>query len=115
VCGGRDFQDRQSVERALHALWTHCVDTEFMVVAGDARGADEFALDWAGQRAEQDVKHAEFVANWSQHPRAAGPIRNQRMIDEGKPDLVLAFPGGRGTEDMCRRARKAGIEVRRML
>jgi len=36
------------------------------------------------------------------------------MIDEGKPDLVLAFPGGRGTDDMVRRAEKAGIEVRRV-
>jgi Lhr-like helicase len=33
------------------------------------------------------------------------------MIDEGKPDLVIAFPGGRGTADMVGRARKAGIRV----
>lgn len=31
---------------------------------------------------------------------------------EAKPDLVIAFPGGRGTADMVRRARAAGIEVR---
>jgi hypothetical protein len=43
--------------------------------------------------------------------KAAGPIRNQRMIDEGKPDLVIAFPGGRGTADMVSRAKKAGIPV----
>ena len=33
------------------------------------------------------------------------------MLDEGKPDLVIAFPGGKGTADMARRAREAGIEV----
>jgi len=27
------------------------------------------------------------------------------------PDLVLAFPGGRGTADMVSRARKAGVRV----
>jgi hypothetical protein len=35
------------------------------------------------------------------------------MIDGGKPDLVITFPGGRGTADMVRRAEKAGIEVTR--
>lgn len=44
--------------------------------------------------------------------KAAGPIRNQRMLDEGKPDLVVAFPGGRGTADMVRRAKAAGVPVR---
>ena len=41
----------------------------------------------------------------------AGFVRNQRMIDEGKPDLCVAFPGGDGTADMVKRARAAGIEV----
>lgn len=45
---------------------------------------------------------------------AAGPIRNQHMLDIGKPDVVLAFPGGRGTEDMIRRAEKAGVPVKRI-
>lgn len=33
------------------------------------------------------------------------------MIDEGKPDIVVAFPGGRGTADMVRRARKAALAL----
>jgi hypothetical protein len=37
------------------------------------------------------------------------------MIDEGKPDLVIAFPGGRGAADMVSRAIKAGIRVERGL
>ncbi len=53
-----------------------------------------------------------YEADWHEHGRAAGPIRNARMIAEGRPDLVIAFPGGRGTADMVSRARKAGIEVR---
>ena len=50
-------------------------------------------------------------ADWAKHGRKAGPIRNQRMIDEGRPDLVVAFPGGTGTADMVERARVAGIRV----
>ena len=46
--------------------------------------------------------------------KSAGHIRNQVMLDKGKPDVVVAFPGGRGTADMVRRAEGAGIEVRRI-
>jgi len=52
-----------------------------------------------------------FPADWETHGKAAGPIRNQRMLDEGRPDLVVAFPGGRGTSDMVARAKRAGVEV----
>lgn len=52
-----------------------------------------------------------FPADWHRDGKAAGPIRNRRMLLEGMPDLVVAFPGGRGTADMVRRARAAGIEV----
>ena len=53
----------------------------------------------------------EYPADWQKHGRAAGPIRNQQMLDEGKPDLVVAFDGGRGTADMIARAEKAGVRV----
>lgn len=43
--------------------------------------------------------------------KAAGPIRNQRMLDDGKPDRVLAFPGGRGTANMVKLAKAAGVPV----
>ena len=52
-----------------------------------------------------------FQADWAGLGRKAGPIRNKLMLDEGKPDLVVAFPGGRGTAHMTRIARGAGIEV----
>ena len=57
-----------------------------------------------------------FPADWIRHGRAAGPIRNEQMLREGCPDLVVAFhddPGlGRGTADMVRRALAAGVPVR---
>jgi len=52
-----------------------------------------------------------FLANWRTHGKAAGPIRNQQMLDEGRPHLVVAFPGGTGTADMVRRAKAAGVPV----
>jgi formate dehydrogenase assembly factor FdhD len=32
-------------------------------------------------------------------------------LSKGKPDLVVAFPGGRGTADMVRKAQTAGVPV----
>jgi hypothetical protein len=33
------------------------------------------------------------------------------MLAEGKPEMVLAFPGGRGTANMVKQARSAGVSV----
>lgn len=116
VCGGRDFGDRDAVFRTLNELCGPCSDerplgtTELIVIHGACpTGADRWADEWV---MVEHSRFMEFPADWRTHGRAAGPIRNQRMLDEGKPDLVIAFPGGRGTADMVRRAKKAGVEVR---
>ncbi|HVM95122.1 MAG TPA: hypothetical protein VMT89_01980, partial [Candidatus Acidoferrales bacterium] len=57
------------------------------------------------------VKRLGFMADWRRNGRAAGPIRNQQMLTEGKPDLVVAFPGGRGTRDMVNKAKAANVAV----
>jgi hypothetical protein len=65
----------------------------------------------AGKWAEsQGVTVEAYPADWKKHGRAAGPIRNQRMLDEN-PDILVAFPGGKGTADMVARARKASLTV----
>lgn len=103
VCGGRDYRQPQRVYDALSSL-----DGVSLVIEGGARGADCFAAEWADKT---ETPHQQFVADWKAHGRAAGPIRNKRMLDEGKPDLVLAFPGGRGTANMMRQARDRGVRV----
>jgi hypothetical protein len=104
VCGGRNYSDRRRVDWVLGNFRTRMS----AVITGDATGADALARDWC---AERGVPLERFDADWRAHGRAAGPLRNQRMLDEGKPDLVLAFPGGRGTADMVRRADAAGVAV----
>lgn len=111
VCGGRDFRDRDAVSRALMPYRPQPITepSEHILIVGGASGADAIAEEWADV---WGMRKRVFPANWAVHGKAAGPIRNQRMIDEGKPDLVIAFPGGRGTADMIRRAKAAGIPVR---
>lgn len=106
VCGGRNFEDREALNEVLKRL--HQERRFAMVIAGGARGADTMAEWWAKATGLPcDV----YQADWTGLGRKAGPIRNQRMLDEGKPDLVVAFPGGRGTADMVRRGKEAGVEV----
>lgn len=50
-------------------------------------------------------------ADWRWHGKAAGPIRNKQMLDQHSPDLVIAFPGGRGAANMVALARAAGVPV----
>ena len=102
VCGGRKYDNYQRLAEVLGS-WkpTH-------IICGGAPGADYMASNYAvGCKIPQSV----FYADWDEHGNKAGPIRNQKMLDEGRPDMVIAFPGGRGTADMVRRARKAGVNV----
>lgn len=112
VCGGRDYDNRSAVALALKEFRPENVArdvSDAILILGGAPGADRLAEEWADT---WGVRKRIFPANWLAHGKAAGPIRNQRMLDEGKPDLVIAFPGGRGTADMVSRSRKAGIPVR---
>ena len=108
VCGGRNYSDRDKVFATLDAI--HAATPITILMHGNARGADGLADDWAMGK----VKTVTFTPAWEQHGRAAGPLRNQEMLDAG-PDLVVAFPGGKGTADMVRRARAVGVEVREIL
>lgn len=106
VCGGRDYADCEHLFGVLDLI--HRKRPIDVIIHGNARGADSLAGAWAGSRG---VGCMVFPADWQTHGKAAGAIRNQEMLDRGEPDSVIAFPGGRGTADMVRRARKAGIPV----
>jgi hypothetical protein len=106
VCGGRDFKDRQRLFVVLDQV--HSKRGIDIIISGAARGADTLAVDWAKSR---EIAYQEFPADWDQYGKAAGPIRNRQMLVEGKPDGVIAFPGGNGTADMIRQSKKAGLKV----
>ena len=106
VCGGRDFTDKDFLFAVLDRINSQRPITD--VIHGAARGADALANEWAYQR---HVRMWPFPAAWKRDGKAAGPIRNQRMLDEGMPNMVIAFHGGRGTADMIRRALTASIAV----
>lgn len=108
VCGGRLYDDRETLFTIMDALHQNRRGPVSLLVHGNANGADALAKEWASSRG---LLQRWWAADWKTHGNGAGPIRNQKMLDEGKPDLVVAFPGGRGTADMVARATRAGVEV----
>lgn len=106
VTGGRGYRDVGCVNRYLTQL------NPSMIIEGGCRrdgkqSADYLAKCWG---MEHGVHVATVEALWGTHDRAAGPIRNQAML-QLMPHVVLAFPGGDGTADMVKRAKEAGIRV----
>jgi hypothetical protein len=110
VCGGRHYDDYPALKYVLdHSALGPT--SELTVIHGDALGADRLAGKWAK---EVGAKVEAYPADWGGLGGRAGPIRNRQMIDEGRPDLVIAFAGGKGTADMMRQAKVAGIRVDRI-
>lgn len=121
VCGGRNFTDRSRVFEALETI--HAATPIEELMHGDCRGADRLAAEWAGRKG---IPISEFRADWDNidlpgakirmnrgrpYDATAGFRRNIRMLIEGAPELVIAFPGGPGTEHMVANALKRNFAV----
>ena len=80
------------------------------LIHGAARGADTLAAH-AATLLEFHVRA--YPADWERYGRGAGPIRNQQMLTEGKPDLVIAFfvnrEHSKGTNHMVKISKYAGL------
>lgn len=76
-----------------------------LIIEGGAAHVDRIASDWSRERLG---KHsARYEAEWDKYDGKAGPIRNTRMLVEGKPDVVMAFWGEGGTANMVRQTEEA--------
>lgn len=119
VCGGRDYDDKYKLDRVLNDLceirglkgpkdeFGNWMPAGLTIIHGGAKGADSLAEDWA---IVNWVQFERYPADWKKFGKGAGHIRNKQMLDTGI-DLVVAFPGGRGTANMVDIAKKAGVEV----
>jgi len=103
VCGGRNYADSETINKVLDDF--HNRVTIELVIHGAAAGADRLASQWA---VANNVCQEAHFADWDTYGKAAGPLRNKKMI-LAKPDIVLGFPGGRGTDNMLSLAVKANI------
>ena len=113
VCGGRNYgltyEEQEHIFKILHSI--HDRRGIGTVVEGGAKGADAVASYWAKVNF---VLNKQYKADWKHYGKRAGIVRNIQMLEEEDIDLVIAFPGGRGTGDMVHRALVANIEVMRI-
>lgn len=102
VCGGRSYADREFVFEMLDKL--HVEHFFSALIHGGAPGVDGYAGEWA---AERGVPTRVYRADWTKYGYMAGPTRNKQMLEAEQPQMVVAFPGGPGTQDMVRRAKRS--------
>jgi len=118
ICGGRDFGNENEEWWFIHETLTKLINYDkyeyIVIINGAARGVDSISSEWARSL---DIPVIEYPAPWDKYGKSAGFIRNKQMLDEAKPDWVLAFPGGPGTKMMTELSRrpkykKAGVKVK---
>lgn len=111
VTGGRDNYDVPTVEGVLGDFGPFAA-----LYHGGATGVDSVAYAFAFARG---VPIRAFPADWEQHGRAAGPIRNRQMLLAAQEEAerlgvrvtLFAFNGGRGTANCVAQAKELGIKV----
>lgn len=108
VTGGRNFTDRALVHDTLNAI--NAAHTITMLVQGGAVGADALARSWSDANLPQHALRT-FRADWESYGKHAGHVCNREMLQETRPNLVVAFQGGIGTRHMVSIAEKAHVTV----
>lgn len=118
VCGGRDFVDKEKIFGVLNELankhskfynpFDNWLPEDIMIISGAAKGADSLAVDWA---VVNFATFKEYPADWDRFGKRAGYLRNQEMLEKENPDLVVAFPGGKGTAMMVSLSYRHGCKV----
>lgn len=115
-CGSRDWVDARAIIDGLLMAWKIAQRdfkaesrTQVTILTGGAPGADTIA-----HQAAKDMGFLTLIepADWRQYGKAAGPIRNRKMLDMG-PDIVFAFQLGasKGTQDLLDEAARRCIKA----
>ena len=111
ICGDRNWQDKEPIRRELKTI-IKLFGPVAHIIHGCCRGADKMAGEVAE---EMGIEVMEFPADWNKYGRKAGILRNIEMLDEGKPDMVLAFheniANSKGTANMVSRSKSDGLTV----
>lgn len=108
VAGGRDFFDYNFLKEKVDNILSSIKD-EIEIVSGNAKGADELGERYAKERG---YKIKRFPANWTQHGKAAGPLRNEEMAKYADACICFWDGSSRGTSNMIDNAKKYKLKLR---
>lgn len=110
IFGSRHWTNYNRIKEVIKDLKD--IYDDITIIEGGCKGADILARKAA---IELGVKYIEYPADWSLGKKA-GPLRNQKMIDEGKPDIAYSFhndiENSKGSKDMLNRLIKHNIPCR---
>jgi len=111
ICGDRNYTCIENIEKEILLLKEKYNDN-LLIITGKCQGVDNLAERVS---IKHNIKHIEYPADWKKYGKAAGPIRNKQMIQEGKPELVIAFHNNikhsKGTKNMVNQCLAENIEV----
>ena len=117
IAGGREFNDYDMLKSEMDkylfedvgiSTATGGYPDEVEVVTGCARGADALGERYA---VDNGYLVTYFPANWDQHGRAAGPIRNREMAEYAGTCVVFWDGKSRGSKNMIDTARELGLDT----
>jgi len=108
VTGGRDYTNTAKATHVLDRAYSVFKDRMYLVV-GDARGLDFICRNWADATLKPEQWSC-FYANWDLYGKKAGILRNEEMAKSGL-DLLISFPGGKGTKHMTEYCRELNIKI----
>lgn len=103
IAGTRTLKNYQLLQDNIKA------DKVELVISGGAPGADALGIEFAKNN---NIPYEVYPADWLKYGRAAGPIRNQEMVE--KADCAIFFWDGwsKGTANCLSLAVAKGIPVK---
>lgn len=105
IAGSREATPEEVWAALLSCEWRHEITG---VLCGMAKGADLHGKAWANAN---KIPVSQWPPNWEVYGFAAGPIRNQQMVDRADA-LIAAWDGQSvGTSDVIARAKAKGLRV----
>lgn len=105
IAGTRTATWRNTWDALRSCDWRHEITG---TLCGMAKGADMHGKAWANAN---KIPVSKWPPNWEAHGTAAGPIRNQQMVDRADA-LIAAWDGvSKGTADVIAKAKSKGLRV----
>lgn len=104
IAGCRTATDPKDLRTAL----TYCGWVPTVVISGTARGADRLGEDWA---LKNKVPIEKFPADWDEHGKSAGHIRNAEMAETAEALIALWDGVSPGTKSMIEIAKRKKLKL----
>lgn len=107
ISGSRSFQNFEQFEKTINKVWM-AEGIPSLIISGEYHGTDMMAEQLCIKR---NVMYERYEAEWSQHGKAAGFIRNELLIMQS--DILVAFPSVRsiGTHNAMDMAHAKGMKT----